>query len=215
MPRPRFSPGTHCTGDCVGPRAGLDTEARGKILSSLPGIEPRSPSRATRSQTLYWLSYPAHHYLRCRKESVHITPYIRFKLFHAIHSYTFLSGTRTLNSGPCSKVSTVICSKWLGIIMHRRITYIQTWFHKYYNVVIFMNYVCSKVCVKVGWAMAQMVSCPPFTADAQGSGPGHSECDLWWTKWHWDRLLYEFFGLPLSVSFHRDYILICHLGDEQ
>jgi hypothetical protein len=25
---------------------------------SLPGIEPRSPSRPARSQTLYWLSYP-------------------------------------------------------------------------------------------------------------------------------------------------------------
>jgi hypothetical protein len=35
MPRPRFTPGertsgTHCTGGWVGPRAGLDTEARGK-----------------------------------------------------------------------------------------------------------------------------------------------------------------------------------------
>jgi hypothetical protein len=29
----------------VGPRAGLDTEARGKIISPLPGIEPRPPSR--------------------------------------------------------------------------------------------------------------------------------------------------------------------------
>jgi hypothetical protein len=37
MPRPHFTPGertpgTHCTGGWVGPRAGLDTEARGKIL---------------------------------------------------------------------------------------------------------------------------------------------------------------------------------------
>jgi hypothetical protein len=36
-PRPRFTPrertpGTHCTGGRVGPTAGLDTEARGKIL---------------------------------------------------------------------------------------------------------------------------------------------------------------------------------------
>jgi hypothetical protein len=31
----------------VGPRAGLDTE--GKILSSLPGIEPRSPRRPAHS----------------------------------------------------------------------------------------------------------------------------------------------------------------------
>jgi hypothetical protein len=54
------TPGTHCTGGWVGPRAGLDTEARGKILSPLPEIEPRSPGRPARSQTLHWLSYPAH-----------------------------------------------------------------------------------------------------------------------------------------------------------
>jgi hypothetical protein len=46
----------------VGPRAGLDTEVRGKILSPLPGIEPRSPGRPARSQTLHRLSYPAHNY---------------------------------------------------------------------------------------------------------------------------------------------------------
>jgi hypothetical protein len=45
--RPRFSPGertpgTHCTGGWVGPRAGLDTEARGKITCLCQGIEPRS-----------------------------------------------------------------------------------------------------------------------------------------------------------------------------
>jgi hypothetical protein len=43
----------------VGPRAGVDTEVRGKILLFLPGIEPRSPGRPVRSQTLYCLSYPA------------------------------------------------------------------------------------------------------------------------------------------------------------
>jgi hypothetical protein len=53
-------PGSHCTGGWAGPRAGLDTEVRGKILSPLPGIEPRSSGRPARSQTLYWLSYPAH-----------------------------------------------------------------------------------------------------------------------------------------------------------
>jgi hypothetical protein len=56
-PRPHHSPGeripiTHCTGGWVGPRAGLDTEARGKIISPLLGIEPRSPGRPARSQTL-------------------------------------------------------------------------------------------------------------------------------------------------------------------
>jgi hypothetical protein len=49
-PRPRFSPGErtpryHCTGDSVRSTAGLDREARGKILSPLPRIEPRSPGR--------------------------------------------------------------------------------------------------------------------------------------------------------------------------
>jgi hypothetical protein len=37
----------------LGPSAGLYTEARGKILSPLLGIEPRSPGRPSRSQTLY------------------------------------------------------------------------------------------------------------------------------------------------------------------
>jgi hypothetical protein len=27
--------------------------------------------------------------------------------------------------------------------------------------------------------------------------------DLWWTKWHWHRFFPEFFGFPLSISFHR------------
>jgi hypothetical protein len=26
---------------------------------------------------------------------------------------------------------------------------------------------------------------------------------MWWTKWHWDRFFPEFFGFPLSISFHR------------
>jgi hypothetical protein len=37
------TPGTHCTGGWVGPRAGLDTEARGKIILPVPMIETRSP----------------------------------------------------------------------------------------------------------------------------------------------------------------------------
>jgi hypothetical protein len=36
----------------VGHRAGLDTDAIGKILSPLLGIEPRSPGGPARSQTL-------------------------------------------------------------------------------------------------------------------------------------------------------------------
>jgi hypothetical protein len=52
--------GVHCTGGWVGPRAGLDREARGNILSPLAGNEPRSPGRPASSQALYWLSYAAH-----------------------------------------------------------------------------------------------------------------------------------------------------------
>jgi hypothetical protein len=46
-----WTPGTHWSGGWVGPRAGLDTDARGEILLPLPGIEPRSPGRPVRSQT--------------------------------------------------------------------------------------------------------------------------------------------------------------------
>jgi hypothetical protein len=48
------TPGTHCTGGWVGPRAGLDTEAGGKILCPRRGSNPDRPAR---SQTLYCLSY--------------------------------------------------------------------------------------------------------------------------------------------------------------
>jgi hypothetical protein len=41
---PERTLGTRCTGGWVGLRAGLDTEAKGKILSPLPVIEPRSSS---------------------------------------------------------------------------------------------------------------------------------------------------------------------------
>jgi hypothetical protein len=41
-PRPCFNPWER-TESWVGPRYGLDTEVRGKILSPLPGIEPPSP----------------------------------------------------------------------------------------------------------------------------------------------------------------------------
>jgi hypothetical protein len=49
-------PGTHCTRGWVDLRAGLDTEVRGKILCPCLGS---NPGRPVRSETLYWLSYPA------------------------------------------------------------------------------------------------------------------------------------------------------------
>jgi hypothetical protein len=51
-------PSTQWTGGWVGPRAGVETEARGKILLPLPGIKPQGPDQQVHSQTLYWLSYP-------------------------------------------------------------------------------------------------------------------------------------------------------------
>jgi hypothetical protein len=50
------TPGTHCTGGWVGPRAGLDTEDRGKILFFCRGSNSGRPAR---SQTLHRLSYPS------------------------------------------------------------------------------------------------------------------------------------------------------------
>jgi hypothetical protein len=49
------TPGTHWTGGWVGPRAGLDTDARRKILCLCRGS---NPGRPVRSQTLYCLNYP-------------------------------------------------------------------------------------------------------------------------------------------------------------
>jgi hypothetical protein len=43
---------THCTEGWVGPRGGLDREARGKISWPLPGIERWLPRRPVCSQTL-------------------------------------------------------------------------------------------------------------------------------------------------------------------
>jgi hypothetical protein len=48
-------PSNHWTGGWVGPRAGLDAEARGKILCLCWGSKPGRP---VRSQAPYWMSYP-------------------------------------------------------------------------------------------------------------------------------------------------------------
>jgi hypothetical protein len=57
-PATLYPRGTHCTGGWGGPRAGLDTEVRGKILLPLTGIEPRSPGRPVHSQTLLLTELP-------------------------------------------------------------------------------------------------------------------------------------------------------------
>jgi len=36
----------------------------------------------------------------------------------------------------------------------------------------------------------------------------HSERDFWFRNWHWERVFSNYFGVPLSLSFHRRFI--CH-----
>jgi hypothetical protein len=50
-----WNPGTHCVGDWVGHRAGLNIEARGKILCF---CRESNLGRPVCDQTLYCLSYP-------------------------------------------------------------------------------------------------------------------------------------------------------------
>jgi hypothetical protein len=59
---PREEPRTRCTGGWVGHRAGLDAEARRKILLPLSGIEPRSPGRPDTALT----ELPGYYSLCCR-----------------------------------------------------------------------------------------------------------------------------------------------------
>jgi hypothetical protein len=51
---PRERPGTHCTGDWVGPRAGLD------VCEKSRPHRDSVPDRPSRSQSLCRLSYPTH-----------------------------------------------------------------------------------------------------------------------------------------------------------
>jgi hypothetical protein len=38
--------------------------------------------------------------------------------------------------------------------------------------------------------------------------------NLWWAKWHWDRVFSEFFGFPANIIPPSFSILIYHLGNE-
>jgi len=43
-----------------------------------------------------------------------------------------------------------------------------------------------------------------------GIKPGYSMWDLWWTKLYWGLFCLEFFGFPLSLSFHQWSTIIVH-----
>jgi hypothetical protein len=42
-----------------------------------------------------------------------------------------------------------------------------------------------------------------FHSGGPCSPPESVHCDLWWTTWHLDSFLSEFFGFSLSITFHR------------
>jgi hypothetical protein len=61
--------------------------------------------------------------------------------------------------------------------------------------------------LQTGRAIAQTVSWPVCYREGMASIPGQSVCDLWWTEWHWDRFVSEYFGFPLSVLLQQCFIL--------
>jgi len=38
---------------------------------------------------------------------------------------------------------------------------------------------------------------------SSASIPDQSPWDVWWTNWRWDKFSSDYFGFPLSVSFHQ------------
>jgi hypothetical protein len=75
-------PCTHWIGGWMGPRTGLDTEAKGKNPLPVPGIETRSPGLAVRSQILYWLSYCG--FEKQLKVITNVIMYVRFHVLTAV-----------------------------------------------------------------------------------------------------------------------------------
>jgi hypothetical protein len=83
------------------------------------------------------------------------------------------------------------------------------------------SYVCLSVCCDMSLFVCCFLAtenessmvwirslCPLLPRNTRGRGdtgsiPGQSMWDLWWTKRHWDRFFPEYFGFPLSISFHR------------
>ena len=45
-------------------------------------------------------------------------------------------------------------------------------------------------------------------SEVTGSIGNHSSCDLWWTKWHCDRLFCQHFSCPLVVSLHTSALFL-------
>jgi hypothetical protein len=61
-----------------------------------------------------------------------------------------------------------------------------------------------------GRVMAQVVSRRPLTAEARVRARVIPCWDLWWTKWHWDRFLSEFFGF-FPCQYHSTVAFQTHI----
>ena len=64
-----------------------------------------------------------------------------------------------------------------------------------FNIYVFITrgYVPSKAVPRYG---------PTFHCGLSATIPVQFMSDLWWTKWYWDRFLFEYFSFTLSVSFY-------------
>jgi hypothetical protein len=104
----------------VGPKAGLDTEATGNILSPLPVIEPLSPGRPTRNQTLYCLR----EVVSTSEKSVNFHETTRRKIPQDSYLYLLLFNKNQLFFvyysilGTNSKSQTRHCSVFTSVLLH-------------------------------------------------------------------------------------------------
>jgi hypothetical protein len=107
----------------VGPKAGLDTEATGNILSTLPVIEPLSPGRPTRSQTLYCLR----EVVSTSEKSVNFRETTRRKIPQDSYLYLLLFNKNQLffvyYSTLGTKSQTRHCSVLTSVLLHNSIAW--------------------------------------------------------------------------------------------
>jgi hypothetical protein len=65
----------------------------------------------------------------------------------------------------------------------------------------FFAYVSDIVSVMAVRWLARLVA--GFPQQRPGFEPRSGHVDLWWTKWHWAQVFFEYLGLPCQLSFHR------------
>jgi hypothetical protein len=63
-----------------------------------------------------------------------------------------------------------------------------------------------------GLARPQAINRRPFIEEALVLGSVHVAFIV--DKWQWNRFFFEFYGFPLSISFHHGSMLIYHVGNE-